>query len=114
MSRTLVRPSRLHPGTMDATVKLSVFFHAVSDDPATAGLALRGQDINGAFEAVEGVRFPFHRYFERLGVFVSATFALSHTISLSFAFFVFVLHAAGIRNEDAPVRMERARLFSRS
>src|SRR5690348_10657497 len=63
---------------MRATEDFAVAFDAMSDDPAAAVVALGGQGVNCAFEAVERVRFARHHHFEALVVVISTNFALCH------------------------------------
>src|SRR5688500_20362253 len=48
------------------------------DDPAAAMAAHRGQQVDRAFEAVEGVRLPTQGQLEALVVVVAAVIADSH------------------------------------
>jgi hypothetical protein len=58
-----------------ATVKDTVFFHAMPEDLASAVDATRRQGMDGAFETVEYMCLAIHAYFEPFIVFVSAYFA---------------------------------------
>jgi hypothetical protein len=65
--------------TVNTTEDLSVCFDAVADYPAIAVRANRGQRVDCAFEAIEGVTLPAHNDFKRLVILVLANFARRHT-----------------------------------
>jgi hypothetical protein len=63
---------------VDAAEDLSVCFDAMSDDSAVAMRANRGQRVDRALEAIEGVMLPANDDFKRLVIFIFANFACSH------------------------------------
>lgn len=68
---------------MDATEDLASLLHSMSDDPALAVRANRGERVDRALEAIEGVMLAGHDHFERLVILIFTNFACSHTNSLS-------------------------------
>src|SRR5205823_2776207 len=72
------------PRTGIAAEYLAVRVDAVADDPATAVLARRRQQVNGAFEAVEDMRLLVDRDREHAAILVSAYFTSSHRALLRF------------------------------
>jgi hypothetical protein len=64
--------------TMRAAVKFATRFGTVSDDPATAVSARRGDRVNRTFEAIEGVCASALDDLKGLVVLVSANFAAGH------------------------------------
>ena len=69
---------------MYAAKNLSLFFHTMPDDPASAMRTLRRERLNGAFETVENVTFVPGDYFESLVVVISADFTGRHFLSFRF------------------------------
>jgi hypothetical protein len=65
-------------GAVGAAEDIAFVLHAVPDDHAAAVNAPRSQGVNGALEAIEGVRLSVHFDRESLVVFVSANVAASH------------------------------------
>src|SRR5215212_315642 len=63
---------------MGTAVDRSIVFQPVPDDPNPTGSARRRQDMDGAFETVEGVGLACLREFERLVVVVAACVAFGH------------------------------------
>jgi hypothetical protein len=53
----------------------------MADYFASAMLAFGSQRLDGAFEAIEQMRFAIHRNFERLVIVISTTFTSSHNSS---------------------------------
>src|SRR5215216_1361452 len=73
-----------HARAVGATVEMTIRLHAVTDDLHAAVLADRGEGVDRALEAVEGVRVPpRHTDVERLVVIVATDLALSHLHHLS-------------------------------
>lgn len=69
-------------GAMSATVNGSIRFQTMADNAATAVAALRGQAVDGAFEAVESVALASNDDFEGFVINISASFTGSrHIIS---------------------------------
>jgi hypothetical protein len=66
---------------MRATVERAVRFDAMSDDLAVTMRACWREQMDGAFEAVEGVRCATLHHFEGLVVVVAANLTLSHRSS---------------------------------
>jgi hypothetical protein len=66
------------PSTVGAAKEGSLGLHTVADDLAAAMLAYRGQLVDGAFEAVEGMRLAGRDDLEGEIVVVSAYFTSSH------------------------------------
>lgn len=65
-------------GTVFTAEEDAVVFEAVSEDAGAAVGAGRGEGLDGAFEAVEGVGFAIHGDVEGFVVFVSAGVATCH------------------------------------
>ena len=63
---------------MCAAVERAVGFDAMADDLAVTMRARRRQQMDRAFETVEGMRRAALHHLERLVVVVTANFALSH------------------------------------
>jgi hypothetical protein len=63
---------------MDAAKDLSINFHAVADYPALAVRANRGERMDCAFEAIEGVVLACNDHLKRLVIIIFANFAFSH------------------------------------
>jgi len=64
---------------MGAAVEVTLRLHAVADDLNTAMFTGRGEGVDGALEAVEGVRVATGQSnFESLVVLVTTDFTLSH------------------------------------
>ena len=71
----------MHPFFGSATGAAEDFatrFNAVADNLASAVLANWRQRLDGALEAIEGVRLARSRHLERLVVIASTNFALCH------------------------------------
>jgi hypothetical protein len=63
---------------MVAAEERAVLLEPVADDPDAAMVAARGERMDGALEAVEGVGGSVHAHLERLVVVVSARLAPGH------------------------------------
>src|SRR5215208_401840 len=71
--------SPCHACTVGAAVKVTVSLNAVADHLDVAVFAVGREGVNGALEAVEGVRLvPGHAYLEGLIVLISTDFAPGH------------------------------------
>jgi hypothetical protein len=68
-------------GAMGAAIEGPFGFDAMADDLAIAVLTLRGEGVNGAFEAVEIMGLAADGDFHRFVVIVSANFAFVHNDS---------------------------------
>ena len=64
---------------MDTTEDSSVRFDAVADDTAIAMWANRGERMDRALEAIEGVMLSAYDDLKRLVIFVLTNFAYRHT-----------------------------------
>jgi hypothetical protein len=69
---------------VDAAKDLALFFHPMSNDPASTMRTVRSECLNRAFETVENVPFVPDDYFEGLIVVISADFAGRHFFSFRF------------------------------
>lgn len=67
--------------TMGAAVHDVVCLDAVADDAAAAVRTRRGERLDGAFKAVERVRFPSHGDFKGFIVIIAAGFTPCHSSS---------------------------------
>jgi hypothetical protein len=65
---------------MGAAEKGAMAFHSVANNAATAVIAHRGHQMDGAFEAIKGVPLFVPGDFKTLVVFVPACFASCHVI----------------------------------
>ena len=63
---------------MDATKDFATLLHTVSNNPAVAVRANRGERVDRALETVEDVVLPGDNHFECLVVLIFANFACSH------------------------------------
>ena len=70
---------------MRAAEERAACFEAVADDSASAVAALGRERVDGAFETVEVVRNAVDENFNRLVVFVAATFAGGAAVAIGFA-----------------------------
>ncbi len=68
---------------MDAAEDFASLLHAVTDDPALAVGADRGQGVDSALEAIEGVVLASDNHLKGFVIFIFTNFAYSHTKSLS-------------------------------
>jgi hypothetical protein len=66
---------------MDAAKDLSVFFNAMSDNPASAVRALGRQGMDRALKAVEYMRCSRESHLEGLIVVISANFTEGHKMN---------------------------------
>ena len=66
-------------GAMRAAEKRSSTLQTVTDDTAFAVRTARGEGVDRALEAVEGMTRAVHRYFERFVVLVAAVLTLAHS-----------------------------------
>ena len=74
------RSNAFFVGAMSAAIEAAPCFDAVPNDFASAMFALGRQCVYGAFEAVEVMRDPVYQDFNRLVVFIAATFTTVHKI----------------------------------
>jgi hypothetical protein len=65
---------------MCAAIYISLFFNAVTDDPAIALGTARRELLYGALETVESIGLPLHLDLERLVVFITALIASRHDV----------------------------------
>jgi hypothetical protein len=70
---------------MYAAEDFASLLHTVTDDPALAVGANRGQRVDRALEAIEGVMLAANNHLKGLVIFIFTNFACSHTKSLSHA-----------------------------
>ena len=68
---------------MDAAEDFASLLHAVTDDPAMAVRADRGQRVDCALKAIEGVVLAGNNYLKGFVIFIFTNFTCSHTKSLS-------------------------------
>jgi hypothetical protein len=69
-------------GAMLATVKCAALLQAMPDNANSTMSAGWCERMNGAFEAVEGMRLAAHRDLKRLVVVIAAGFTCSHDLHL--------------------------------
>jgi hypothetical protein len=69
---------------MRAAIEGALSLDAMADDFAVAVFASGGQRVDGAFEAIEIMRFPMDRNLNGLVVIVSANFTFVHKHPLTF------------------------------
>ena len=67
---------------MLATVKCAALLQAMPDDADSAMIAGWCERMNGAFEAVKGMRLAAHRHLKCLVVVIAAGFTCSHDLHL--------------------------------
>ncbi|MCK1713077.1 MULTISPECIES: hypothetical protein [unclassified Bradyrhizobium] len=70
-------------GAMLATEKGTRLLQAVSDDTDSTMIAGRRERVNGAFEAIERMRFAVHRDLKGLVIIIAAGFTCRHDLSPS-------------------------------
>src|SRR5437588_12770540 len=68
-------------GAMLATKKRAGLLEAMPDDADSAVIAGWRERMNGAFEAIIGMRLAVHRDLKRLVVVIAAGFTCSHDLS---------------------------------
>src|SRR6266446_2611762 len=89
---------------MLATIKAARLLHAVPDDPDSAVIAGRCERMNGALEAVVGMRLAVHRDLKGLVVVVAAGFTCSHDVAFADMPQMLILKSAnGIRFQQQRV-----------
>ncbi len=69
-------------GAMLATKESAGLLKAMPDDADSAMIASWCERMNGAFEAIKGMRLAAHRDLKRLVVVIAAGFTCSHDVHL--------------------------------
>ena len=101
---TLAIATALALGAMLATIKAARLLHAVPHDPDSAVIAGRCERMNGALEAVVGMRLAVHRDLKGLVVVVAAGFTCSHDVAFADMPQMLILKSAnGIRFQQQRV-----------
>jgi len=67
--------------TMGTAVEEAIGFDTMTDDHASAVLALGSKGVNGAFKRIECMRFSILHDLERFIIIVAANFTLGHIVS---------------------------------
>jgi len=92
-------------GAMSAAINVSAGLHAMSNNPASAVLALWRERVDGTFEAIEIMGNPIHHDLDRFVVLVSANFTRTHKSLLLLIVFTTLRYSLSLRAASRVARV---------